>query len=205
MIRTRWRPFQLHAHSGLRDIPQVTVKQSAVITPLNGCSLIPLFGAGMMSVIASGMCNVSVLEMSIPMRRSPSGGPLYQAATSAAWEIPFPSRVYSLMWTFSLEKWTKRPVTSHDTTCLVKHVRQLFRVCSLVKPRILVIHMCLWVRNLSPLTVYIRSWEMLIILSRRLASLLSPSSRRWPPSNNFRNMYRLYIRYAVCYCKFILM
>ena len=44
------------------------VDQSAAITPLNGRSLVSLFDAGMVSVIALGMCNVSVWEMSIPMR-----------------------------------------------------------------------------------------------------------------------------------------
>ena len=81
-------------HFVLRDIPRVTVKQSAAITPLNGCSVIPLFGAGIMSVIASGIWNVSFLKMSIPVRRLPSGGPHCQAATRVAWNVPFSSRVY---------------------------------------------------------------------------------------------------------------
>jgi len=51
----------------LNDIPRVTVKQSAAITPLNGRSLIPLCAAGIMPIIDSGMCKVSVLEIVIPM------------------------------------------------------------------------------------------------------------------------------------------
>ena len=80
------------------------VKQSGAITPMNGRSVIPLFVAGIMSVIALGMWNVSILEMSIPARRLPSDGPRCQAATCVAWNVPFPSTLYSLMSTLSVEK-----------------------------------------------------------------------------------------------------
>ena len=53
----------------------------------------------------------AILEMFIPLRRSPSGGSRCQAATCVAWKVPFPSKIYSLMSTLYIEKWTKRPFT----------------------------------------------------------------------------------------------